>query len=309
MKIKSTLLTLSVALSIPLSSWAQRVPAIENVTYMPGSYAPVKKPILETMAQPKPQVLPEETEGSQIQKKPVSGATIGEDGSLIYNYGSNLPSIICAPLHVCEVSLQAGETIQQIDVGDPIRWQVKLARGNRNGIETSHLIIKPTETGIASNLIAITDKRTYSMRLLSRQDKAWMPKVAFSYPDDIQANWQAYFAQNKTQERTVNLASNAAMPASGPTLDFHYHLKGDKPAWRPIRIYTDQVKTYIQFPATAQNDEIPVLLLLGPGSTEQLVNYRLEGNAFVVDKVIQRAALISGVGKHQERVDIQREGS
>jgi len=121
MKIKSTLLTLSAALSIPFSSWAQRVPAIENVSYMPGSYAPIKKPILETVAQPKPETIQEETEGNQIQKKPVSGATIGEDGSLIYNYGSNLPSIICAPLHVCEVSLQSGETIQQIDVGDPIR--------------------------------------------------------------------------------------------------------------------------------------------------------------------------------------------
>ena len=44
------------------------------------------------------------------------------------------------------------------------------------------------------------------------------------------------------------------------------------------------------------------------GPKRQLVNYRLVGDRFVVDKVLTRAALISGVGSGQTSVEIVREG-
>lgn len=311
------LVLLSTSLNMAL---AESVSAIENtnVHYMPGSYAPI--PISKTYFnyQPKPKIQPVEIapaeSNAQYASESPSAVTkpqraempmISPDGSLIFPFGANLPNVICAPLHVCEVSLQPGETIQQIDVGDTLRWQVKLARSVRDGVETSHLIIKPTEVGIVSNLVAITDRRTYTIQLVSRKERIWMPKVAFAYPDDVQANWNAYFAQSQSNS-TVNLAST--MQATS-TLDFKYNLKGDKPVWRPMRVYTDQVKTYIELPPAAKSEEIPALVLLGPGSTEQLVNYRLDGDRFIVDKVIHRASLISGVGRNQERVDIVKEGS
>jgi len=308
----SLLISFTLAATLPLAVMAQQVPALENVSYAPGSYLPIPN------VKPIPRVQLESTEVppealSPASSKPAfpAGAMLGHDSSVVFNYGENLPSVVCAPLHVCEVSLQPGETIQQLDVGDTTRWSVKLARSrNTEGIETSHLIIKPSDVAITSNLVAITDKRTYSLQLVSRRDRAWMPKVAFSYPDDIQANWQAYFSQTQPETRpAVNLVSSNSAAVNTPILDFKYHLKGDKPAWKPVRVYSDQNKTYIQFPATAKNDEIPVLLVLGPGNTEQLVNYRLDGDSFVVDKVIQRATLISGIGKNQQRVDIEKAGS
>lgn len=308
------LLSLTLATVFPLTTMAQQVPAIENVSFAPGSYAPIRSIKPQPLAQIPLEVSEAPQEGITSTEKPTlpSGAMLGQDRSVVFNYGENLPSVVCAPLHVCEVSLQPGETIQQLDVGDTTRWSVKLARSrNAEGIETSHLIIKPSDIGIVSNLVAITDKRTYSLQLISRRDRAWMPKVAFAYPDDIQANWQAYFAPNQQTTRpAINLVNSTAPTVQqAPALDFKYHLKGDKPAWKPVRVYSDQNKTYIQFPATAKNDEIPVLLVLGPGNTEQLVNYRLDGDAFVVDKVIQRATLISGIGKYQQRVNIVKEGS
>jgi type IV secretion system protein VirB9 len=38
----------------------------------------------------------------------------------------------------------------------------------------------------------------------------------------------------------------------------------------------------------------------------QLVNYRVQGNRYVVDAVLDRAALISGVGGDQQRVGLSR---
>jgi type IV secretion system protein VirB9 len=315
--ISLSLVLVSTSLSMAL---AQDVSAIENINtnYMPGSYAPI--PISKTYFnyQPKPKIQPieiapaenkaqpaNETQAAITKPKRAETPVLSPDGSLIFPFGANLPNVICAPLHVCEVSLQPGETIQQIDVGDTLRWQVKLARSVRDGVETSHLIIKPTEVGIVSNLVAITDRRTYTIQLVSRKERMWMPKVVFTYPEDIQANWNAYFAQSQ-RNSAVTLVNNGL---SSSPLDFKYHLKGDKPVWRPMRVYTDQVKTYIDLPPAAKNEEIPALVLLGPGSTEQLVNYRLDGDRFIVDKVIHRASLISGVGRNQERVDIVKEGS
>jgi len=300
---KTHLLALALAMGLPLLASAQQVPAIQNISYAPGSYIPVAATHHVTQSFPPPNAAP--------RAAMPAGVTTGEDHSYIFTFGERQPTVVCAPLHVCDVQLQPGETIQQIDVGDSTRWAVKMARSrSQDGKETSHLIIKPSEINLKSNLVAITDKRTYSVVLESHKDRSWMPKVAFAYPDDIQANWNAYFAENENrQSSNVQPASSNAIMAVAPALDFGYHIKGDKPAWRPVRIYTDQVKTYIQLPATAKNDEIPVLLVIGPGNAEQLVNYRLNGDSFVVDKVIQKATLISGIGKHQERVEITRGGN
>lgn len=313
-------ITLAVILPLcgAVQAFAQQVPAIDygNVRYMPGSYAPIPAAKTYFNYQPKPkpdfQTNPEPiapiTQLPKASTHPEMTPVVGEDGSFTFTFGANLPSVICAPLHVCDVRLQPGEVIQQLEVGDPVRWSVKVGRSLSENVETPHLIIKPSATSIVSNLIAITDKRTYNLQLLSKQERSWMPKVAFTYPEDAEKSWQAYFEAHSNRP-AASYAANVAPSTGTGALDFNYHLKGDKPVWRPLRVYTDQAKTYIQLPAAAKNDEIPVLVLLGPGNTEQLVNYRLDGNQFIVDKVIQRATLISGVGRNQERVDIVREGS
>lgn len=304
---KRILLTIVMAASFPTAALAQQVPAIENVSFAPGSYAPIagRPHVSQYVA---PQLAEEPTPQSARGSLP-EGAITGMDRSVTFAYGQNLPTVICAPLHVCELSLQPGESIQSLDVGDTTRWSVKLARTqNSEGQETSHIIVKPATIGIVTNLVAITDKRTYSIQLVSRHDRAWMPKIAFTYPDDQRANWDAYFNQNRTQQEATQLTGNTQPLQAAARLDFNYHLKGDKPGWRPVRVYSDTSKTYIQLPATAKSDEIPVLLVLGPGNVEQLVNYRLDGDSFVVDKVIQKATLISGIGKNQQRVDILKAG-
>ena len=74
-------------------------------------------------------------------------------------------------------------------------------------------------------------------------------------------------------------------------------------------MYADGAKTYIQFPANVKNDQTPALVILNSSNQAQMVNYRMFDNRYVVDQVIDKAALIRGVGRHQERVEIAREGS
>ncbi|MBX9693005.1 MAG: TrbG/VirB9 family P-type conjugative transfer protein [Cyanobacteria bacterium] len=93
------------------------------------------------------------------------------------------------------------------------------------------------------------------------------------------------------------------------SLNFNYRIKGDSPSWKPLRVYSDKSKTYIQFPANVKYDRTPALVMLGAANQQQLVNYRMLNDRYVIDQVIDRAALISGVGRHQQRIEIAREGA
>jgi type IV secretion system protein VirB9 len=229
---------------------------------------------------------------------------LSPDGTLSFAYGQTLPSVICAPLYACDVSLEPGEVVTQVDVGDSVRWKVSPAVSGSGSQQVTHLIIKPTDAGLTSNMIVNTDRRSYTIKLISRKD-AWTPKVAFTYPEDVQSQWAAYMARN---EQTVQPNRKVMTISNVNGLDYGFRIKGDSPTWRPLRVYTDQAKTYIEFPPAVRNGETPALVVLGPDTHEQLVNYRMLGDQYVVDKVIQKAALISGIGPHQERVEIVREG-
>ena len=227
----------------------------------------------------------------------------GNEGAVMFTFGSTLPSIVCAPLYVCDVSLQPGEVVNDINVGDAVRWKLSPATSGTGPSATTHVIVKPTDAALRTNAIITTDRRVYVLTLVSRQ-KDWMPRIAFHYPDDAQAEWTAYKAARQA-ERDTTSSDTGTNPA---TLDFGYRLGGDKPRWRPLRVYTDGAKTYVQFPSAMQSTEAPALVAIGEDGKDQLVNYRLVGDRYVVDKVLGRAALLSGTGKRQVKVKITRTG-
>jgi type IV secretory pathway VirB9-like protein len=73
--------------------------------------------------------------------------------------------------------------------------------------------------------------------------------------------------------------------------------------WKPTRAYDDGSRVFIQMPAGMKASEAPALLI-GAGSGTQMVNYRIAGNYYVVDRLFNDATLVSGVGGEQDRVTI-----
>lgn len=228
--------------------------------------------------------------------------TFGDDGAAVFLYGAGLPTLICAPLYGCNLKLQPGETvINKPHVGDD-RWLITPATYGEGSHATTVLVIKPTDSGLQTDLTIVTDRRLYVIKLLSRTHD-WMPLVSFSYPEDVDAAWAAYDAKIQAQKAATVIPSTGQNIAN---LDFGFNVSGANVNWRPTRVYTDGTKTYIQFPPSVKSSDIPALVLIGPDKSEQLVNYRLVGNAYVVDGVISQAALISGVGRYQSKVSIVR---
>lgn len=232
---------------------------------------------------------------------------LGPDGSVKYLFGATLPTLVCAPLQVCVIQLQPGEVVNgdAVNVGDKARWKVSPSLVGAGENATTLVNVKPTDAGLETNLIIPTDRRLYTIKLVSTEKK-WMPTLSFDYPDDMQREWAEY------QKRQAKQAYNNTMPTGQniANLDFNYYMNGDSPSWKPIRVYSDGLKTYIQFPNASFNTDAPALVALGndgglfTSPTEKIVNYRVIGDRYVVDKVLDSAALITGVGKDQVRVTI-----
>jgi P-type conjugative transfer protein TrbG len=236
--------------------------------------------------------------------KPVAGP----DGAIKYLFGAQQPSIVCAVLQVCDVELQQGEQVNSINLGDIARWSVDPAITGSGATEVQHLIIKPHDVGLETSLVVTTNRRTYHFRLRSHRTE-FMPRVSFTYPEEALSKWDAIKVREakEKQERTIPQTNEYL-----GDLSFAYTLSGSA-RWKPIRVYNNGVKTIIQMPSAMAQTEAPVLLIVrksGGLFTEDetaKVNYRIQGDRYIVDTVFDKAILIAGVGNGQDRVTITRE--
>jgi type IV secretion system protein VirB9 len=234
----------------------------------------------------------------------------GADGGVVFVFGSTLPAVVCAPLYVCDLVLQEGESVNDINVGDAVRWQISPATQGTGESAITHIIIKPTDVGLSTNLVITTSRRAYTIKLVSHNDN-WMPRVSFQYPEDARTQWGLYRSQQERQREATAAQAEAAEDAGHVV--FRYSLSGDEPSWRPVRVYASSTKTYIQFPRGIGSGDLPALVALANDGglftepTKELVNYRFVNGRFEVDKVLERGALISGVGRDQVKVEIERQ--
>lgn len=230
----------------------------------------------------------------------------GMEGRVVFTFGQSDPTVVCTPLRVCDIELEPGEVIVgEPQIGDGVRWKVSPAVHGSGASKTTHVIVKPTARAIETNLIIPTDRRIYHVRLASVDDSAQYTRfVSFYYPDSQAKAWASYQAQIQKEESPV-----IDRPAvSVDQLDFDYHLEiesGDG-RFKPIRVFNDGQKTFIQLPSSMSADEAPAFFVIGSDGKEQLVNYRIRDGYYVIDKVFTRGALVAGVGDEQERITIDR---
>ncbi|WP_420868485.1 P-type conjugative transfer protein TrbG [Agrobacterium deltaense] len=224
--------------------------------------------------------------------------TKGADGKVIFLYGEVQPSVVCSPLQVCDIELQGGEVVRDVLVGDTVRWKVEPATSGAAGGQAIHLIVKPSEPGLVTSMVVTTSRRTYHIQLKSHATQ-YMARVGFEYPEDVSAKLADINA--RLEASTI---PGAGVPAE--QLNFSYSVSG-RAGWRPTRVYSDGLKTYIQFPRSISGQDAPVLFVTS-GGQNRIVNYRMKSDMMVVDYHIDRAVLVSGVGWKQEKVTIRRGG-
>jgi len=223
--------------------------------------------------------------------------TKGADGKVIFLFGEVQPSVVCSPLQVCDIELEAGEVVRDVLVGDTVRWKVEPATSGPANGQAVHLVIKPSEPGLVSSMVVTTSRRTYHIQLKSAQEH-YMARVGFEYPEDVNEKF-------KQVNSRLDMGSTGAT-ANPENLNFSYKVSG-RARWKPNRVYSDGEKTYIQFPPSLASRDAPVLFVVS-GGQNRIVNYRLKGSTMVVDYQVDKAILVSGVGWKQEKITITRGG-
>ena len=144
----------------------------------------------------------------------------------------------------------------------------------------AHLFIKPMAPNARTNLSVITSKRTYLFELVAESANhrarhgvsraLQIPAVAMSFCPRAQAR------------RMANAAA----------FNFNYKIKGDKSV-RPSRVFDDGLFTFFQF-SNPRNTDLPAVFWISPDGQESLVNYRMDGQYMVVERVGEKFILRSG---------------
>jgi type IV secretion system protein VirB9 len=256
----------------------------------------------------------------------------GPDGAVVFTYGQSMPSIVGAILKVTDIKLQEGEALVAPPFCGDDRWHVEpTPAADAEGTPLiQHIILKPTESGLKTSLVLVTNRRSYHLQLVST-DKDYMAYVAFSYPDAPKAAARVETSQgpetpSPEQAPRVQVAMQGPTRAKNRTArksagkaavfldkaeakDHDFRIQGSAP-FRPTQVYTDGKKTYIELPENLQ--EAPVLFrlkkggFLGLGHQMQVVNHRVHGHWVVADAVLDKAVLVSGVGSAQQKVTLSR---
>ncbi|WP_334186230.1 P-type conjugative transfer protein TrbG [Novosphingobium sp.] len=205
--------------------------------------------------------------------------------------------VLTAPDRVTDVALQPGETLVAVASGDTARWVIGDTTSGQGEGKRTHILIKPYSPGLATNLVVTTDRRSYHLALSSSAAAA-MSALSWTYPaDEILAVRRAASAAEAARPIASGLAAE--------NLNFNYVISGDKPTWRPLRAFDDGRQTFIQLPASIVLDEAPPLFLVGEKGAAELVNYRLSGRYYVVDRIFNAAELRLGT-RNQQVVRIER---
>ena len=232
----------------------------------------------------------------------------GSDGRVMYAYGAGLPTIVCAPLRVCMVELQAGERIiGEPHIGDSVRWHISPAMYGQGEQATSVIVLKPQVPGLDTNLLITTDRRAYYMRLVSKPEE-YVARVAFEYPDDeSNRRWQQHAMEQQIAARQGQHSAEV-LPAmiAVEKMNFDYKVKGGDEHIRPVRVFDDGAKTFIQMPPEIQHREAPALVVIGTDGKGEMTNYRVKDQTYIVDRLFDRANLVLGSGKKAQKVEITR---
>jgi type IV secretion system protein TrbG len=198
----------------------------------------------------------------------------------VYSYAPGaIYELYTNPNYVSTILLEPGETLNSIAAGDTSRWMVTQADAETDGDGRTVVLVKPQAANLRTNVVLITDRRTYLIEAISQAGSAYSAQIAWSYP------------------------GSGAAPSSSTPLDainLHYRVRtvrGGRPTWTPARVFDDGRRTWIEFdPRVAASDLPPLFVVTAEGA--ELVNYRVlsgpAGQRYEVDRIFDIAELRLG---------------
>mgnify|MGYP000872248944 FL=1 len=300
--------------SLALAACATKVPppaiqydkeAFKPATIEPDPPKPVTivkitEPLpLPGQLQPVPGAAPSDTRSPTAQVEAANTAALQEptthgyiNAIQVYPYVEGaLYRLYAAPEQVSDIALEAGEALIAVSAGDTVRWVVGNTTSSSGDESRVHILVKPFAPDLKTNMVITTDRRAYHLALESTENTA-MAALSWTYPQD-------QLITLKVQNEKADAAAPVATGFALEDLQFRYAITGDLPPWRPVRAFDDGSKVYIEFPGRIDQGEMPPLFVVGPSGDNELVNYRVRGNYYIVDRLFAAAELRLGQDPQQ----------
>jgi type IV secretion system protein VirB9 len=255
---------------------------------LPGQLKPVPKKA-EKAEKAKDDKLPKDRIGeanAAARIEPVKDGYINAIQVYPYTKGA-LYQVYTAVNQITDIALEAGERLVSVSAGDTVRWVVGDTTSGEGKEGQVHILVKPIGADLETNLLISTDRRTYHLELRST-DKTYMASVSWTYPAS-----QLLALKKQRSEAELAAAAVADTGVNINELRFRYRIEGDAP-WKPRQVFDDGSKVYIQFPSGLAQSEAPPLFVIGPDGKPALVNYRVRGTTYIVDRLFAAAELRLG---------------
>jgi type IV secretion system protein VirB9 len=209
--------------------------------------------------------------------RPASGSF--EGATLVYGYEPGaIYEILTSPSYISTILLEPGEALIDIAAGDTTRWNVSNTVSGSGSAARTIIIVKPLAPKLKTNIVLVTDKRSYLIEASSAAGDTYTAELAWRYPAPPAP---PVILKPTPPPRPINANYTIRAP------------KKAVPAWMPTRAYDDGLKTWIVFPESiAASDMPPLFVRTGEGL--ELVNYRIEGKTYEVDRIFDEAELRIG---------------
>ncbi len=181
---------------------------------------------------------------------------------------NNVVEIIGQPLVKTSIEFEMDEKIIDVSLGDSSSWSVDTSSGRSN-----LLFLKPISEKSDTNMAVVTDQRQYEFHLRSDPSiKEGTYRVKFSYKEK---------SKPKISEKILSTLSR----------NFDYSYTG-KTQFVPVEVFDDgESFTYFKF---SKNQVRPAIYSVDTDREEALVNYRVEGDYLVVEKITGQFSFRSG---------------
>lgn len=204
----------------------------------------------------------------------------------VYAYlPGGLYELHASPGFVTTILLEPGERLTDIAAGDTTRWMVSEAETETESEARAIVLVKPGAAGLKTNIVLITDRRTYLIDAFSHAGAAYAAQISWSYPAPPAPKAHVVAAAFDYRIRTA---------------------RGGAPRWKPSRVFDDGRRTFIVFPDTIATSEMPPLFIVTDEGGE-LANYRIDGAQMIVDRLFDVAELRLGA-RRPVVVRIERKG-
>ena len=203
------------------------------------------------------------------------------NAAMLYDYDRDFVyELYCQPFRLSDITLQPGEKAVDVPfVSDSERWMLGAGVSYEAGLPIQHIYVKPTAANLTASLFINTDQRVYRLILRSFSD-VHMPVVRWRYRD------------NSIPQNYISTIQGSSGAQGGAAFDprflsFNYRIQYgvfQKPKWLPTLVYDDGQKTYITFPASVLQTEMPAVF----EDRADVLNYRVHENIMIIDKLIEK---------------------